>query len=271
MGRIFTYGCSFTDYCWPTWADMLLYKNEGLNLAISGGGAEQILHRLISTDMRYSLTKDDIVIIVFPSLYRHDLIQNNDSSWAHYGQVTNTDLMQYEGKLFTLDGCAYRNLNAMLAIQNYLLSKKINFLFGSLGDMFYLIPGVNYSKDIVQHKQYVKSKIDFKLKSFSHFLSNGDKDYDWVVRKKFGNYLDVHPRPTEHFKWLNEELGKYIDLNLKVSNDDLKMMEKYVDIATSIKECNDFFQYKTRYLDNKVSSHIYFEVPDKNKKTIDLI
>ena len=271
MGRIFTYGCSFTDYCWPTWADMLLYKNEGLNLGVCGGGAEQILHRLISTDMRYDLTKDDTVVIVFPSLYRYDIIQNEDSTWGHYGQVTNTDLMEYESKLFTLDGCAYRNLNAMLVIQNYLISKNVKFLFGSLADMFYLIPGVHYSKDIIQHKQYVKSKIELKLKSFTHFLSHGGKDYDWVVRKKFGDYLDVHPRPTQHYKWLNEELGKHIDINLNITNDDLKIMERYVDTATSIKECDDFFQFKTRYLDSKVSSHIYFEVLDKNKKTIDLI
>jgi hypothetical protein len=25
--RIFTFGCSFTEYEWPTWADIILYKN----------------------------------------------------------------------------------------------------------------------------------------------------------------------------------------------------------------------------------------------------
>jgi len=34
MGRIFTFGCSFTEYSWPTWADMILHKREGVNYGI---------------------------------------------------------------------------------------------------------------------------------------------------------------------------------------------------------------------------------------------
>ena len=49
--RIFTFGCSFTQYCWPTWADMLLYENSGKNYGISGGGFDQILSNLIQCDI----------------------------------------------------------------------------------------------------------------------------------------------------------------------------------------------------------------------------
>ena len=44
MKRLITFGCSFTDYSWPTWADIIALDREVEyeNWAIGGGGNQQI-------------------------------------------------------------------------------------------------------------------------------------------------------------------------------------------------------------------------------------
>ena len=35
---LYTFGCSFTKYVWPTWADLLLSQVDGENWGMCGGG-----------------------------------------------------------------------------------------------------------------------------------------------------------------------------------------------------------------------------------------
>ena len=58
MSRLFVLGCSFTNYAWPTWADMLgtefeVYENWGY----PGLGNRAICERLIELHAREHLTK----------------------------------------------------------------------------------------------------------------------------------------------------------------------------------------------------------------------
>jgi hypothetical protein len=70
---LFTFGCSFTEYIWPTWADILgrefeYYENWGK----AGGGNQYIFNSLIECHLRNQLTKDDTVIIRWTSPDRED-------------------------------------------------------------------------------------------------------------------------------------------------------------------------------------------------------
>lgn len=71
--RLFTFGCSFTNFFWPTWADILgrdfdFFENWGRN----GAGNCFILHSLTECNRRNQLTTDDIVIIMWSSVDRFD-------------------------------------------------------------------------------------------------------------------------------------------------------------------------------------------------------
>ena len=74
MTRLYVLGCSFSNYAWPTWADMLgLEFDEYENWAFPGLGNRAIAERVAEIHARNTLTKDDTVVIQWTSHLRHDL------------------------------------------------------------------------------------------------------------------------------------------------------------------------------------------------------
>ena len=69
MGRLFTFGCSFTKYTWPTWADLLgLEFDEFENWGVSGGGnvctANRVIECIIKNNVNgflFNIEKNNIL------------------------------------------------------------------------------------------------------------------------------------------------------------------------------------------------------------------
>lgn len=77
--RFFAFGCSFTNYIWPTWADIIgqqidHYENWGKG----GAGNQFIFNSLIECNRRHILNKDDLVIIMWTSCSREDRYVDNE-------------------------------------------------------------------------------------------------------------------------------------------------------------------------------------------------
>jgi hypothetical protein len=75
--RVFAFGCSFTEFQWPTWADVIgnsLHQQgyEYYNFGNSGSGNYYILSSLFWADKKYKFTDDDIIIIMWSSWGRED-------------------------------------------------------------------------------------------------------------------------------------------------------------------------------------------------------
>jgi hypothetical protein len=80
--RLFTFGCSFTHYHYPTWADIVA-KNftEFQNWGDPGGGNNFILNSIVECHSRNKLTSNDTVIVLWSGLSRIDHYQINH--WIH--------------------------------------------------------------------------------------------------------------------------------------------------------------------------------------------
>lgn len=89
MKRLITFGCSFTDYSWPTWADIIALDREVAyeNWAIGGGGNQQIARRALYR-MTRGFESTDWVMIQWSSLTREDRFINN--RWRAEGSVFNS-------------------------------------------------------------------------------------------------------------------------------------------------------------------------------------
>jgi hypothetical protein len=62
QGRLFTFGCSFTQYIWPTWADILAREFEYYeNWGSSGAGNQYIFHSLVECYQRNLLNSNDTI------------------------------------------------------------------------------------------------------------------------------------------------------------------------------------------------------------------
>ena len=66
MSRLFTFGCSFTRYWWPTWADHLAQSYpESRNLAEPGSDNGQIALRISGAIQRYGIGTGDTVAVMW--------------------------------------------------------------------------------------------------------------------------------------------------------------------------------------------------------------
>lgn len=60
MNRLFTFGCSFTNYMWPTWADILAIEFDSYrNWGRIGAGNHFIFYSLLECINRNEITADD--------------------------------------------------------------------------------------------------------------------------------------------------------------------------------------------------------------------
>lgn len=85
--RIFAFGCSFTAYKWPTWADIIAIEanTQYFNHAIAGSGNLGIMNRVTSANATYKFNQDDLVMILWSTFSREDRWVNG--SWFAQGNV----------------------------------------------------------------------------------------------------------------------------------------------------------------------------------------
>ena len=77
--KLFTFGCSYTNYYWPTWSDLLGYQfDEHQNWAISGLGNNAIMQRVNEALTKNKVTEDDYVVV-------HEFVA------AHHGKPVTHD------------------------------------------------------------------------------------------------------------------------------------------------------------------------------------
>ena len=98
--RLFTFGCSFTHYIWPTWANILsLEFDQFENWGMAGGGNHLILYSLIEAIQRQNIGPSDTVAIMFTSVGREDRWLKR--KWHCPGSVYNSDLDEKYIQQFT--------------------------------------------------------------------------------------------------------------------------------------------------------------------------
>ena len=87
--RFYAFGCSWTHFVWPTWADII---SEDLNIpsenwGLSGAGNQYIQSRLVECELRNNLTSQDLVIVAWSTWARED--RYIDGKWKCGGNIVN--------------------------------------------------------------------------------------------------------------------------------------------------------------------------------------
>lgn len=87
MRRLFTFGCSFTQYWrWPTWADALGQEADYFeNWGVCGAGNSLIFYSLVECHQRNRLGPDDAVYIMWTNTSREDRYVKD--RWLEGGNV----------------------------------------------------------------------------------------------------------------------------------------------------------------------------------------
>jgi len=195
--RFFAFGCSFTLYKWPTWADYLYaggIADTYENWALPGGSNDFIFHSLIECDSLRGITPKDYVAIMWSQPWRI-ADYDNDHGWDMPG---NAYLYQPKerAKYLKEDQIHLENQSYFRATINMLQAIGCDFMLTSMERIDLQFEDVYLTKD------YFKP-------SMAEFLGyTGPNETTW--RETLPG--DRHPSPNEHADFamaLGLELNQY--------------------------------------------------------------
>lgn len=95
--RFIVFGCSFTNYYWPTWADILSKEMpdvEYYNFGRCGGGNLFISNRILEADMKLKFSDNDLVMIMWSTLCREDRYLRDN--WCLAGNIFTQNVYNQE-------------------------------------------------------------------------------------------------------------------------------------------------------------------------------
>jgi len=259
MKRLFTFGCSFTNYAWPTYADFLgnefdYYENWGW----PGLGNRAIAERIAECHARNTFTKDDTVIVQWSSHVRHDWFRTNDLSnkgWQTKGSIfnyLNADIFDRKWIETFWDENAYfmHNMNFILLAQGLLNSCKSTWRMTTITDIEKLgsdYPNIeSHGENISNTSNIWESEPNFQLYKPSVFDNNKDKWicpiglHAWKSKNKsfkfrdkqnmITKWTDYHPSCEQHSEWLISKLLPSLGLSQNLSNKSLEWIDTINDI-----------------------------------------
>lgn len=222
-GRLFTFGCSFTAYKWPTWADLLGQEFEGYyNFGQSGGGNLFIACSIAEAHARYKITSDDTVMVMWTNVTREDRYHTH--SWITpgniYSQETYSD--EFVKKFITVKGCYVRDMAQIHLIKCFLEGTGCKFYFMSMVDLD------NYDQYEMQKSKEVVDIMTIYGDTGKIFLPSVHRvifKFNWYKIPLYPagpTRQDSHPLPTEHLSYINQVLPYY------------KFSQKTVDFAKDV-------------------------------------
>ena len=211
MKRLFTFGCSFTQWNWPTWAD-ILGKNYDLheNWGISGIGNRAISQRISECVLKNTLTDQDTVIVQWTDYHRFDQHIKDlfpESSWRLGGSLlVKPTEVEYIRDTWREGSYIYESLNAIHYTRTLLASTPAKFCMISRTDMSVDLeqhPDLKFFESVLQYPEWIGDPIQ-------EFVDQtGYKGKSMMIKDAamFGipisrPVLDLHPLPSHYLEWL---------------------------------------------------------------------
>lgn len=260
--RVFTFGCSFTNYFWPTWADIIgqevpLYENWGK----PGAGNRYISNSVVECHLTHKFQKGDLVLIMWSSISREDRYLNNH--WQCLGGAGHFTKKWFDNFGMDLRGYAIRDYATILLIQNLLETLDADYDQYSMHHLLHIdYELVDHIFPVETRKYELYLNILKELHTFGTIPDEGKiviHDNDVVNRyktifpkihppvkdliyKKFWekkptiNFGDNHPSPKEHLFFLD-----YMYPNNLLKKTTRDYVEKYETIVRNTpKEITDY-------------------------------
>lgn len=267
--RLFTFGCSFTDYKWASWANILGLELdcEFYNFGRSGAGNFYIANLISQADSYFNFNDNDLVIVCWTNTLREDRWTYN-GGWLTPGNIYN---QQIYGKEFV---SKWAN-DVHYCLRDFALIKLINDLLKSK-TQYHFLSMCNVSNKLDQwtirkENEKISTLVDLYspvlnkiLPSFYDVLWNDDLNYKFDKDSKTIHplYFDGHPTIMEHKEYLektfNYNFNENTEKTIKNMHDEwLFLIKKTYDKFSKKTNTNDL---PTFFLNNIAKNF-------KNKKS----
>lgn len=252
--RFFAFGCSFTSYRTPTWADILANEMpdaEYYNFGQGGSGNLLINNRVAQANLKYEFDERDLVIVMFTSIPREDRYINGH--WHAHGNVFN---QTYYDKNFVKNYCdpiGYLARDAALIemTQSYLESLPCNAIFLSMVNLSLeagLLAENTRLKTSISFKRKFKEIYKNKLK-FPSVITNNAANYNGLsLMEETGEIRkDGHPLVDDYLIFLKDTgfiLTERSENYVNSVMDKLKTVSYWKDLVTVFPELTKNQQYR---------------------------
>ena len=214
MTRLFTFGCSFTNYRWSTWADCLAPEFDYFeNWGQSGGGNHYIFNSVMECDQRHNFGSGDTVVVCWTSFARDD--RYVDGRWHTLGNMFSSPIYTAEYLKTHVEERGYliRDLAFIKAVKTLLDARPgIIWKFLSMAEL------VDSRTSLHRDASGLYSDVlDSIAPGFDQtvFLNNWPKSGD-----------DPHPSPAEHLAYLDTVLPGWVtkeDTRVKMYNESVDL------------------------------------------------
>lgn len=211
MSRLFTFGCSFTQWVHPTWADILgkefdFYENWGRACA----GNFFISQSVSEASIRRNFTSNDTIAIMWTSCFRED--RYLDTGWRHF---INHIFKSYP-EISSERGFFIRDMYHIHMTKTFL---------DHIGCKYYMMSMMNFCVTHPNGRIVKNSKIKDVLELYSETISIIKPSVheiifnsDWYNKpsgsSKKNLIRDFHPTPIEHLEYIQKVLP---EISLKPS------------------------------------------------------
>lgn len=276
MKRLFTFGDSFTQYCWPMWPD-IIGQNFDLtfNYGRAGTGNYFIFYRAMQCIIEKSLNKDDVVIVQWTSPSRFDILSDEKHSvWEQIGdgsaQIFRDNKLEYlnSDKLCVLKQLTYMNALAKIFESigckwHYLFLNKFSMVHSDTHSAEF---NIDWHRHITEQNYHLLCD---NLNQYSHkfvaepiddFMRKKYKPQPWTMRSSYINrkgelveFVDTHPTPIQTIEWIKEHAMPVIE------NLDLRPMADFsshsqLDLISACVEDNGLYRYDPEKIEPLFSS-----------------
>jgi hypothetical protein len=286
MPRVFAFGCSYTAYSYPTWADLLRLDFDHVeNWGLPGIGNRAIAERVAECHVKNKITKDDIVIVQWSSHLRNDWYSSTPHidrfpGWRTYGSIFNYhNANLYDKKwidvFFHEPAFMMHTLNNIATTQALLNSTGCKWYMTSIGDIRELGNDLrqndNYGEltnDAVAASKKGKKaawKLSEELEVYNDPIWEDHADH-WLmpfelfcqtcpehtfgyIDEKFTVFLDLHPTPRQHILWMQQELKDKINLSDNLITSGLELSEHVEKMQQKFRADKISFDFSVRKKD----------------------
>lgn len=217
--RIFAFGCSFTAYIYPAWAD-IIYKSMNpeakfYNFGKSGGGNVFIANRITEANRKFKFTENDLVVVMWSTNARIDLYKTheggNNGQWKTPGNIYSQSMLseQVVRELEDLNWFLMRDLSVIELTTSYLN----NLPCGSVKLM-----SIPYDYESSSRRMPIKKLTNTIINTYEPFLHDEypnmslyefmNNEWSSSITYKHNDhpgldkFIDYHPTPVDYANYL---------------------------------------------------------------------
>jgi len=234
--RFFSFGCSWTNWFWPTWADIIAkdLSIEHQNWGSWGSGNQAIQSRFVEAKNQHNISSNDLVIVQWSGWNREDRYIDG---WKSGGNIFNNTFYdkKFVRKYWSLDNDLIKN-SVILQTTNDAYSKLINYQF-SFDFPFDIINEENNNYDLANKNNVTDTTLSLIR---TYYRNIPEIDVPKINNSRFKmNCMDTHPDVLSHIDIVEKYIYPKLFEKRTIKDETREFFYNYYDDMSAILSLKD--------------------------------